>query len=324
MAYKILIPQDIAEEGKDWLREKGYEIKMGSGVTVEAIRQDVVDCDAILARTAPFPAEVLEAGVKLRVISRHGVGVDNIDIKHAEQLGIWVTNAPESNAGSVAEHTLGLIIAAARNYSLCEREFRNGNFDIRNQAIGVDLEGKILGVLGLGKIGSLVARKAAYGLDMKPIAFDPFLPAAAFPEGVQRVENWDDIFRRSDFVTIHIPATDETRGSIGKKELSLMKPTAFLINAARGEIVDENELIRALQDKQIAGAALDVYREEPPSEDSPLFALDNLVMKPHHASLTRECMLRMALHAGQGIEEVLNGKAPTWPVNRPPHPRGGA
>ena len=321
MAYKVLIPQDVAEEGKAWLREKGCEIMPSSGVTLEAIRKDAADCDAILARTAPFPAEVLEAGAKLKVISRHGVGVDNIDIRRAEELGIWVTNGPESNAGSVAEHVLGLIIAVARNFSLCEREFRSGNSEIRNQSVGVDLEGKILGVLGLGKIGSRVARKAAYGLDMKPIGYDPYLPAEAFPEWVERVDAWEDIFRKSDFITIHIPSTDETRASVGKREFGLMKPEAYLINAARGEIVNEEELIRALQEKRIAGAALDVYSQEPPSMDNPLFSFDNVVLTPHHASLTRECMVRMALHAAQGIDEVLNGRPPTWPVNRPPHPK---
>ena len=319
MVYKVLIPQDIADEGKDYLRERNCEIIMGTGISVDIIKREAAECDAILARTAPYPAEVLETAEKLRVISRHGVGVDNIDVKRAEELGIYVTNGPESNSGSVAEHALGLIIAAARNFSLCERQFRAGNFEVRNQVIGVDLEGKTLGVAGVGKIGSLVARKASLGLDMKVIGYDPFLET--FPEGIEKVTEWDELFRRSDFISLHMPSNDKTKGIVGKDVFDLMKPTAYLINAARGDIIDEAALASALKEKRIAGAALDVYVQEPPAPDNALFSLDNVFMAPHHASLTRECMVRMALHAAMGIDEVLSGKTPTWPVNHPKKPR---
>src|SRR5512139_2569930 len=158
MAYKVLIPQDVAQPGKDYLLERGYEIKMGSGVTAEAIATDVVDCDAILARTAPFPAKVLEAGKKLKVVSRHGVGYDNIDVARATELGIWVTFTPESNANTVAEHTIGCIIALARNFTQADRAVRSGDWDFRNRVKGSDLEGKVLGIAGFGKIGRSVAR----------------------------------------------------------------------------------------------------------------------------------------------------------------------
>ena len=175
MAYRVLIPQDVAQPGKDYLRERGYEIKMGSGITAEAIAADVIDCDAILARTAPFPAKVFEAGKKLKVISRHGVGYDNIDVARATELGIWVTFAPESNANTVAEHTIGCILSLARNFIHLDRETRAGNWGIRDKLLGTDLSGKVLGVVGLGKIGSRVAQKAARGLDMKVVGYDPFL-----------------------------------------------------------------------------------------------------------------------------------------------------
>ena len=319
MAYKVLIPQDIAAEGKAYLLDRGYEIKMGSGATVDAIKRDVVDCDAILARTAPFPAEVMEAAPKLRVIARHGVGVDNIDLAAAERLGIWVTNAPLSNSNTVAEVTVGMVIALGRQFTYTEREFRAGNFEIRNKVRGMDLEGKTLGIVGLGKIGRLVANKARLGLGMNILAYDPYVPKDQAPEGVTMAESWEEIFSRPDFVSLHMPFTGAKL--VGMKEFSLMKPTAYLVNMARGEVVREDELIEALRQKKIAGAALDVFEKEPPDRDNPLLSMDNVIVTPHNAALTTECTIRMAVHAAIGIDEVLTGRTPQWPVVRPASPR---
>jgi D-3-phosphoglycerate dehydrogenase / 2-oxoglutarate reductase len=317
MAYRVLIPQDIVEEGKAWLRARGYEIKMGSGITPEAIAADVADCEAILARTAPFPARVLEAGKKLRVIGRHGIGYDNIDVARAAELGIWVTNTPEANAGSVAEFALGCIIALARNFIRSDRETRAGNWEIRNRMTGSDLEGKVLGIVGLGRIGRRLARKAALGLEMKVVGYDPYLSPEAFPEHVTPVKNWEELFASSDYISLHLPGGADNKGIVGRKEFSLMRKTACLINASRGDVVNEAELVEALKNGIIAGAALDVFAQEPPEENNPLFTLDNVLLTPHNAALTREAMLRMALSAAQGIDEVLSGKRPAWPVNEP-------
>ena len=317
MAYKVLIPQDVMEEGKEYLRERGYEIQMGSGITVEDIKKDVVDCDAILARTAPFPEEVIEAGEKLKVIARHGVGVDNIAVKRAEELGIWVTNARESNSNTVAEYATGMIVALGRNFVRGDRATRSGDWELRNRVRGVDIEGKTLGVLGMGKIGRIVAKKASLGLSMKVIAYDPFLAGRDFPEEVEKVEEWNEVFDRADFISVHIPSTAETKKAIGKAEFERMKEGAYLINAARGDVVDEEALVTALEDGDIAGAGLDVYEQEPPASKHPLYGLENVILTPHNAALTTECMRRMALHAAQGIHEVLSGQNPTWPVNSP-------
>jgi len=317
MAYQVLIPQDVAQQGKDYLRDRGYEIKMGSGIMVEAIAADVVDCDAILARTAPFPAKVLEAGKKLKVISRHGVGYDNIDVAKATELGIWVTFAPESNANTVAEHTIGCILALARNFIQLDRETRAGNFAIRDKLLGADLAGKVLGVAGLGKIGRLVAQKASRGLGMNVIGYDPYLKPEQIAEFATPAKSVEEFFSSSDFVTVHIPGGQTTRSAVAKKQFGLMKKTAFFINASRGDVVVEADLIDALRNRMIAGAAIDVYEKEPPQKDNPLMSLDNVLLTPHNASQTRECMIRMALHAAQGIDEVLSGKRPTWPVNEP-------
>ncbi len=314
--HTVLIPENIVEEGKAWLRERGYQIKMGSGTTADHIARDVVDCDAILARTAPFPAKVLEAGKKLKVISRHGVGYDNIDVAKCTELGIWVTFAPESNASTVAEYTIGCIIALARNLTRADRAIRSGNWNFRNQVMGSDLAGKVLGIVGFGKIGRSVARKAALGLDMKIVGHDPYVAEEKFPDYVIRTTSWEDLFTASDFVTLHIPGGPKTKEIVGMKEFSLMKQTAYLINSARGDVVSEGALIEALRQGAIAGAALDVYAKEPPDRDNPLFSMDNVILTPHNCTLTRECMTRMALHAAQGIDEVLTGRRPTWPVNK--------
>jgi D-3-phosphoglycerate dehydrogenase len=317
MGYRILIPQAMSEEGKDWLRARGYEIKMGSGPTADEIARDVADCDAILARTAPFPARVLEAGKKLRVIGRHGIGTDNIDVARATELGIWVTNTPEANADSVAEYALGCIIALARNFTRSDRETRAGNWEIRNKMTGSDLEGKVLGIVGLGRIGRRLARKASLGMDMKVIGYDPYLKPGAFPDRVTPAGTWEELFASSDFISLHLPGGTGNKGIVGRKEFALMKKTACLINASRGDVVNEADLVEALKNGDIAGTALDVFAQEPPETNNPLFALDNVLLTPHNAALTREAMMRMALGAAQGIDEVLTGKRPTWPVNEP-------
>jgi D-3-phosphoglycerate dehydrogenase len=317
MAYKVLVPQPIAEEGKQFLREHGYEVKMGSGSTEEIMKAEVADCDAILIRTALITAEVLKAGKQLKVVSRHGTGVDNIDIGTATELGIYVTYAPESNANSVAEQTIGFMIACARNYSLCDRATRSGNFAIRDQIRGVDLEQKVVGIVGLGRIGLLVAKKAIYGLDMKVIGYDPYIDKAKLLPEIELVNDVEAIFTRADFVTLHCPSTKDTKGFVGQRLLEMMKPTTYLINTARGDLINEPKLIRALQTRKIAGAGLDVYAQEPPAKDNPLFTLDNVMLTPHNSTLTKECTVRLAIHAAIGIDEVLSGKKPTWPVNQP-------
>lgn len=317
MTYKVLIPQDVAQPGKDYLRKRGYEIKMGSGVTADAIAADVFDCDAILARTAPFPAKVIEAGKKLKVISRHGVGYDNINVGKATELGIWVTFAPESNANTVAEHAIGCIFTLARNFIQLDRETRAGNWGIRDKLLGFDLSGKVLSIVGLGKIGRRVAQKASHGLDMKVVGYDPFLKPEQVAEFAAPATSMEEVFGAADFVTVHIPGGAATKGIINKKLFAVMKQTAFFINASRGDVVAESDLIEALRNGTIAGAAIDVYEKEPPPKDHPLMGMGNVLLTPHNASQTRECMIRMALHAAQGIDEVLAGKRPTWPVNDP-------
>jgi len=321
MAYKVLIPQDITDAGKNCLKENGCEVIIGSGSDAETIAREVVDCDAILARTAQYPKEVLAAARKLKVISRHGVGVDNIDINYCDENGIAVSYAPLSNANSVAEHTMYLIMCCARNAMIIDSEFRAGNFEIRNKIKGMDLEGKVLGLIGVGRIGQMVAKKASLGFGMKVIGYDPYLKPENVPEGVTLVDSNEEVFKQADFVSLHTPATPETKRSVGMTQFKMMKKSAFLINASRGEVVNEEDLIAALEQGEIKGAGLDVFEQEPPAKDNKLLAMKNVIPTPHNAALTQEAMDRMGLHAAMGIVDVMNGKTPEWQINHPKNPR---
>lgn len=314
MGYKILLPQDIHHCGKEYLSSKGYEIKHGTGLTREEMMSDAIDCHAILARTARIPREVMVAGKKIKVIARHGVGVDNIDCKAAGELGICVTNAPESNTNSVAEHAMALITGISKNIIVQDDAVRQNRFENRNQLLSWDLEGKTLSIIGLGRIGKIVAKKGIYGFGMKVIGYDPYIKREQVPEDIELVTDWEEIFMRSDFVSMHLPCTEETKGIIGQKEFGLMKNTAYFINVSRGEVVKEGELFEALKNKTISGAAIDVFETEPPEENNPLFTLNNIILSPHNAALTHEAMERMALHAAMGIDDVLSGRKPKWPV----------
>jgi len=316
MAYKVLIPQDIAEEGKAYLLERGYEIKMGSGASEEDLIRDVPDCDGILLRTAPVTRAVLEAGKNLKIVARHGAGYNNVDLDAASELGIWVTNAPDSTTNSVAEFTMGAIIAAAKRTFLMNKAVKEGNFFYKNDHKGVDLIGKTLAVIGFGRIGRALAKKAYYGFEMNVIAYDPYAKPESVPEYVKLVD-WETAFAAADFVSLHMPLTKENRGFIGAKEFGLMKKTAYLINCARGEVVNEPELIRAVREEIIAGAFVDVYNQEPPAPDNPLLSMENVSVTPHMASNTVECMRLMAVQAASQIDRILSGEEPDWPVNRP-------
>lgn len=312
MSYKVLITEDIDDEGKEYLEKYGYEIKMASDIREDILIREVRDCDAILVRMARITENVINYAPKLKVISKFGVGVDNIDIKAAAKRGIRITNSPQSNKNSVAEYTMGLIIALAKKLFIYDRELRKGNFDIR-ETLGLDLEGKVLGIVGIGSIGELVASKASKGFGMKVIGFRRHIDSVKM-EGIQLTDNLEYVLENSDFVSLNVPFTNSTRNIIGQREISLMKPGAFLINTARGEVVDRSALIDALLNKKIAGAAIDVFTGEVPSKDNPLFKLDNVIVTPHTAAHTEEAVKRMSLHSAIGIHQVLSGVKPFWPV----------
>lgn len=315
MKKKILIIQAIHERGVRLFDER-FDVRVASDPSVATVVREIKGVEGVVVRTAPFPREIIAAADALKVIGRHGVGVDNIDIPAATARGIVIVNTPNANATSVAEHTVTAIGALAKQLVPYDRATRSGGWEIRNSYKAMDLDGKTLGLIGIGRVGSLVARRVAAAFNMKVIAFDPYIrPEAAGEIGVSLVAAMDDVFRQADVVSLHTPLTAETRGFVNGTKLGLMKPTAFLINFSRGEVIDEKALYGALKGGTIAGAAIDVYDPEPPLADNPLFALENIILSPHSAALTEECVIRMATGAAEGVVDLLSGRPPQFIVN---------
>lgn len=310
----VFIPQDIESEGKTYLIKKGFDLKIGSSLDKSILMNEVQDCDAILTRSnAMIDKDVIASAKNLKVIAKYGVGLDNIDIKAATERGIYVTNTPEANANVVAEHVMAFMLALAKNLFETDRELRIGNFDIRREVVSVDLEDKTLGIIGLGRIGNLVAQKANHGFGMNVIGYDPYVTKPITE--IEKVTELKTLFEKSDFISLHLPLTDSTRGIIGEKEFNWMKPTAYFLNASRGGVVKEADLISALKNNTIAGAAVDVFEIEPPEIDNELFTLDNVIVTPHSAALSVEGAMRMAVHAAMQVNEVFEGQVPKWAVN---------
>lgn len=275
--------------------------------------EDVKDADAILVRTTPITREVLEAAPRLKVVGRHGVGVDNIDVAAATELGIPVVYAPGSNTLAVAEHAVMLMLALAKNVFSADRALRTEhNFASRFTIPSTELAGKTLGLIGFGKIGQAVAKRCGLGFEMRVIAYDPYLNAeAAKALDVTPASSVDEVLEQADVVSLHAPATPENYHLIGREQLQKMRPHALLINTARGPLVDEKALYEALKAGRIAGAGLDVFDPEPPEPSNPLFELPNVIVTPHMAAHTDESLRRMATWAAEGILQVLRGEYPT-------------
>lgn len=316
MSFNVLIPQDITEAGKKYLRENDCEIRVLEDCSVENICKNVGWADGMLVRTAEYPAKVFEAAEHLKVVARYGAGVDNIDLKAATAHGVQVCNAPIANSNSVAEHTMALILACAKNLIIQDKACRAGDYDSRNRVKGVELDKKVLGLIGCGHIGQLVARKAAYGFGMEVIGYDAFADPAKMPEYIKLTDSMDELYEKADFLSVHVPLNDGTRNMIDREVMEKMKDTAVVINCARGGVVNEADLYEAVKTGKLAGAGLDVFVAEPIDPGNPLYTLDQVVVSPHNAALTEEAADRMGLHAAQGIIEVLTGKRPTWPVNQ--------
>jgi D-3-phosphoglycerate dehydrogenase / 2-oxoglutarate reductase len=315
MKKKILIVQPIHESGVRVFDDR-FDVRVASDPSVPTVIKEIKGVEGVVLRMAPFTREIIEAADSLKVIGRHGVGVDTIDVKAATERGIIVTNTPEANAISVAEHTITAIGALAKRVVVYDRAIRTGGWQIRDSYRAVDLDGKTLGLVGIGRIGSLVARKAAVAFNMKVIAFDPYVaPEKAREMGIALVPASEDVFRQADVVSMHTPLTPETRRFVNAARLGLMKSSAFLINFSRGEVVDETALYAALKTGVIAGAAIDVYDPEPPLNDNPLYELENIILSPHSAALTQECVIRMAVGAAEGVVDALTGKRPQFVVN---------
>lgn len=314
MAERVLVADPIAPEGIDLLR-RGAEVDVRPKLTRPELLEAVGAYAGLVVRSeTKVTAEVIEAGRRLQVIGRAGVGVDNIDVDAATRRGIVVVNAPTGNTIAAAEHALALLMAIARRVPQAHAAVTDGRWD-RLRFIGNELRGKTLGLIGLGRIGAEVARRAR-GLEMQVVAFDPYVPQEHAKGLGVRLVPLDLLLGAADFISLHVPLSDNTKGLIGRRELALCKPTAYLINAARGGLVDEEALAEALANDRLAGAALDVFANEPPRE-SPLLRNEKVIVTPHVGALTREAQISVALDVAEQVLAVLHGRPARYAVNMP-------
>lgn len=311
---KILVTDVIAEEAMELLK-KNHEVTF-KDITGEELAREIAPYHALMVRSGTkVTAEAINNAENLIVIGRAGIGVDNIDVKAATRNGIKVVNSPTGATISVAELTIGHMISLARRLPKADRTTRAGEW-AKKKLKGVELNGKTLGLIGCGNIGRVVA-KYARALNMSVIGYDPYISKEKLEEeGIEKVESVGEVMGRADFISIHVPHTPETHHLINEEMLSKMKTSAYIINCARGGVVDEKALYNALKENKIAGAALDVYEEEP-AKNNPLFELDNAVFTPHIGASTKEGQIRAGTICAEQILKVLEGKEPDFWVNRP-------
>ncbi|MEM1524700.1 MAG: hydroxyacid dehydrogenase [Nitrososphaerales archaeon] len=310
--FRVLIPE-LLPPGKivmDILSPiADIEIGLNRPYTEEELIEKIKDVDAIIVTSREkITKRVIEAANKLKIISKFGAGYENIDIKAATEKNIIVTRTTALNADAVAEFAIGLMLSLLRKIPFAMNHLKSGKWR-GEETLGNDLKGKTIGIIGFGAIGSKVAMKLK-GFEVRILAYDPYVSNEKAKEiGVQLV-NLETLLRESDIVTIHTALTNETRKMIGEKQLKIMKPSAYLINTARGEVIDEKALYYALKENRIAGAALDVFEKEPPSLNNPLFQLNNIIVTPHCAGSTKETRERVLAKAAMNVVNVLEGRLP--------------
>ncbi|MBA1336126.1 MAG: D-3-phosphoglycerate dehydrogenase [Firmicutes bacterium] len=315
---KVIITERIAQAGIDILREKA-DVDIKLNISRDELLDAIGQYNAIVVRSSTkVDRELIERGKNLKVIGRAGNGIDNIDLDAATEKGIVVVNTPESNSISAAEHTIGLLLASIRNTPQANSFIKAGNWG-RSQFKGNELNGKTVGIIGLGRIGGLVAARLL-AFNMKVTAYDPYIPDERFKYlGVEKKDSLEDLLREADIITVHTPKTEETYGMLGEKEFTLMKDGVRLVNCARGGIISERALLKALESGKAASAALDVFEEEP-CPDNPLFKLDNTVVTPHLGADTVEAQDNVGITIARQVLNALEGKLVSNAVNMPSLP----
>jgi D-3-phosphoglycerate dehydrogenase len=310
---RVLLPQPIESEAAEALEQAGVDMVVAQDPSPETVGPLLNGVQGLILRTGiKITRDLMDLARDLQVISRTGGGLDNVDVDAATKKNIIVTSNLGVNTSSVVEHALALMLALAKQIPIMDRAVRNEDFKIRYKNLPRDLRGKTLGLLGFGRIGSELGRSCRELFDMQVISHDPYVSETVRVGCKGRVEfvKREELFDRSDVLSIHVPLTATTHHAVGQQELALMKSSAIVINTARGPIVDQSALLTALQNRQIAGAGLDVFEQEPVAADNPLLGLDNIILTPHSAALTRECVIRMALEAVKCTLEVFSGRVP--------------
>jgi D-3-phosphoglycerate dehydrogenase len=311
---KVLVTDPISEEGVDILRRQA-QVEVKVGLKPEEIVAIIGDYEALMVRSqTKVTADIIEAGKKLQVIARAGVGIDNIDVETATRCGIVVVNAPTGNTVSAAEHTVALMLALARNIPQANSVLKTGVWR-RSDFMGTELRGKTLGIIGLGNVGSEVAKRAE-GFEMRLLGSDTLVSVEYAKKLQVELVELQQLLKESDFITLHLPLTAKTRGLIGAKELALVKPSVRIINCARGGLIDEKALVKAIREKRVAGAAVDVFDKEPITE-SILFEEDNIIVTPHLGASTTEAQALAAIDVAEQIIDVFKGQPARSAVNVP-------
>ncbi len=311
--YRVLLYEDMHAAGKEVLAAKA-DLIMARSLDETSLIEQVRDVDAIIIRAnGSVNAKLMDAAPKLRVVGRHGVGVDAIDLEAAKSRGIVVCNTPDANLESVAEQAVGFMLAVSKQILRADRAIRQGRWGVRYEYIGQEMYGRTLGLVGMGRIGSRVAEICHMGFRM-PILYYDVVAYPALEEKLQAKKvTLDEVLRQADYVSLHIPLLPSTKGLIGSDQLAMMKPGAILINTARGGVVDETALVEAVESGHLGGAGLDVYAVEPTPADNPLLSLEKVALTPHLAAHTDDALKAMSMVA-QDIIRVLEGQEPVYRV----------
>jgi D-3-phosphoglycerate dehydrogenase len=311
---KVLITEPIHPDAIKML-ENSFYLVFADNIESSTILRLAEDCSGILVRVAKITGDMMSQMPQIKVIAKHGIGLDNIDLTSATEKGIAIVNTPTANVNAVAEHALAIMLALMKNLIPLDNATRLGDFVRRNRVTNTEISGKKIGLIGLGKIARRFAA-LLQGFNVSLYGYDPFVKQEEVVSlGIQSVSK-QQLLQTADIVSIHVPLTKETFHLLSNAEFQLMKDGAMLINTSRGQVVDEEALFQALTKGKLAGAALDVFESEPPSKDNPLFKLNNIVVSPHNAALTDIALRAMAMDSAQGIVDVLNGKVPKYLANK--------
>jgi D-3-phosphoglycerate dehydrogenase len=304
MTAKIFVADDVSESGLGPLRSSGFTVEKRPGLAPAELQAALKECEGLIVRSeTKVTADLLEAAQRLRVIGRAGVGVDNIDVSAATIRGVVVMNAPDGNTITTAEHTIAMLISLARSIPQASSSLKSGRWD-RKKFVGVELQGKTLGIVGLGRIGRVVASRAR-AMGMFIVAYDPFIAPEQARDLEIELASLDEVYARADFLTVHTPLTAETRGLVDREAISKMKTGARIINCARGGLVDEDALYEAITSGAIAGAALDVFTQEPPPSDHKLLHLEQVIVTPHLGASTKEAQEGVAFTVAEQMRDYL-------------------
>jgi D-3-phosphoglycerate dehydrogenase len=320
--WEVLLPPEIDPSGPESIADIARCTGMDEYESVTAALEDIARYDAVIVRTATLDESVIERADNLKIVAKHGAGLDNVAIEAASARGIVVCNTPGANARSVGEHAIALLFAVRRNLLPADDSVRAGEWD-RAAFTGRELTDNTLGLFGFGAIAREVA-DVAQGLGMDVLTYDPYVPDDEIPARVERFSEFDELFEHADAVSVHVPLTDQTRGAISSAQLAALGPEGVLLNTSRGAVVEEGALVEALETGSLAGAGLDTFETEPPGPDNPLYDREDVVLTPHVGGVTDEALARMSTRAATNVRRVYDGELPESTVNRDALTEGGS